>query len=112
MSGGRVPSHIDGMRKATTDALTFVAGMTEEDFLNDYKTQAAVAMCLTVIGEAASRIALTSPDFLLAHPEWPWNEMRGMRNRIVHAYDTLNVPVMWLTTTQSLPELKALLNAL
>lgn len=100
------------MRKATSDALTFIAGMTEEDFLNDNKTQAAVAMCLTVIGEAASRIAQTSPGFLLAHPEWPWNEMRGMRNRIVHAYDTLNAPVVWLTTSRSLPQLKALLDAL
>ncbi len=100
------------MKKATVDALSFVEGMTKDDFLKDYRTQAAVAMCLTVIGEAAARIAQSSPSFMSEHPTWPWNEMRGMRNRIVHAYDTLDAPTMWRTATESLPRLRELLDAL
>lgn len=69
-------------------------------------------MCLTVIGEAAVKIGQGSPEFVAAHPEWPWIEMRGMRNRIVHAYDTLEPKTMWRTVTESLPLLERLLQQL
>ncbi|MBK8083364.1 MAG: DUF86 domain-containing protein [Devosia sp.] len=31
--------------------------------------------------------------------------MRGLRNRIVHSYDTLDLPVVWSTVTDFLPSL-------
>lgn len=44
------------------------------------------------LGEAASRL---SADFRAAHPELPWAEMIGMRNRIVHSYDDLDPDIIW-----------------
>ncbi len=41
------------MIDAADRARSFVDGLTEQDFLADYKTQDAVAMCLVVIGESA-----------------------------------------------------------
>lgn len=38
--------------------------------------------------------------------------MRALRNRIVHSYDTLNVPTIWNTVTQSLPVLLSAIDAL
>ena len=112
MTSERLRPHLESMRTATIRALSFTEGMTRQEFLDDDKTQAAVAMCITIIGEAARKIAQSSPDFLLEHIDWPWNEMRGMRNRVVHAYDTLDVATMWLTATVALPDLKRLLDEL
>lgn len=51
------------------------------------------------LGEAASRL---SADFRAAHPEFPWAEMIGMRNRIVHAYDDLDPDIIWYVATQDI----------
>ena len=36
----------------------------------------------------------------------PWNSIKGMRNRIVHDYDNVDLSVLWGTIKESLPELK------
>jgi uncharacterized protein with HEPN domain len=41
------------------------------------------------------------------HPDWPWSQIRWLRNRIVHGYDTLDLPIIWSTVTDFLPQLLA-----
>ena len=36
----------------------------------------------------------------------PWNSIRGMRNRIVHDYENVDLSVLWGTIKNSLPDLK------
>ncbi len=36
----------------------------------------------------------------------PWNSIRGMRNRIVHDYENIDLSVLWGTIKESLPDLK------
>jgi hypothetical protein len=40
-----------------------------------------------------------------AHPQIPWRNMRGMRNRIAHGYFEINLKVVWDTVVTALPEL-------
>ena len=35
-----------------------------------------------------------------------WKQIIGMRNRIVHGYDTINLEIVWNTAIESIPELK------
>ncbi len=58
----------------------------------DDVAQLAVLHLIQRLGEGASRL---SADFRAAHPEFPWAEMIGMRNRIVHGYDDLDPDVVW-----------------
>lgn len=90
----RVALSLDGMKRATTEAISFTEGLTEADFLASAQLQKACALCLIVIGEAASRIEQRSPAFVSQHPDWPWKEMRGLRNRIAHDYFSLDIPVI------------------
>jgi uncharacterized protein with HEPN domain len=46
------------------------------------------------------------PEFAAAHPNIPWKQMRGMRNRMAHGYFEINLDVVWDTLQQSLPELQ------
>ena len=36
----------------------------------------------------------------------PWNSIRGMRNRIVHDYENIDLSVLWGTINKRIPELK------
>jgi uncharacterized protein with HEPN domain len=57
---------------------------------------------LEVIGEAAGRV---SKGFCAAHPEIPWREVTGPRNRLIHGYDDVRLDIVWRVTTERLPHL-------
>ncbi len=60
--------------------------MSRQDFLEGRRTQQAVIDNILIIGEAATRIINEYPDFFAAHPDIPWREMCGIRNRMSHGY--------------------------
>ena len=80
--------------------------MSKESFLKDRRTQQAVVLNLMTIGEVAARIANDYKEFAEAHPEIPWAQMRGMRNRMVHGYFDIDLNIVWQTVQSSLPELE------
>ena len=105
MSDSRLPDYLDHMQQAAADACGFVQGLGKADFLEDKRTQQAVIMSLVIIGEAATKVMDSYPDFALAHAHVPWRSMRGMRNRIAHGYFDINLEVVWETVQTALPEL-------
>lgn len=36
----------------------------------------------------------------------PWNQLYGMRNRIVHGYSGINLNIVWDTISQNIPKLR------
>ncbi|MHB1084256.1 MAG: HepT-like ribonuclease domain-containing protein [Thiobacillus sp.] len=105
MSVSRLPDYLDHIQQAAADACSFIDGMSKEDFLADKRTQSAIVMSLVVIGEAATKVMDSYPEFAGQHPEVPWRSMRGMRNRIAHGYFEINLDVVWDTVQTALPEL-------
>lgn len=101
----RVALNLDNMKRAAMDAISFLEGKTEAEFVEDLILQRACAMSLIIIGEATSRIEKRDPDFVASHPNWPWRDIRGLRNRVVHDYFTLDLTTIWGTVRQSLPAL-------
>lgn len=81
---------------------TYVEGMSYEDFIADRKTVDAVIRNLIIIGEAACHLPEEIP---LNHPEIPWNEMRAMRNFVVHEYFGISDKILWDTIQTDLPPL-------
>jgi uncharacterized protein with HEPN domain len=105
MSQGRLRDYIGHMHQAAVDACDFVEGLNKEDFLEDKRTQQAVIMSLIVIGEAAAKVMDGHAQFAQTHPQVPWRNMRGMRNRIAHGYFDINLDVVWDTVQTALPDL-------
>ncbi|HXY57838.1 MAG TPA: HepT-like ribonuclease domain-containing protein [Methylocystis sp.] len=101
---------LDQLVKASQLAMSFIEGLSESDFMEDLRTQQAVAMNLLIIGEAAARLARDHADFLERHPELLWRSMMGMRNRIAHGYFDLDLRVIWRTAQSDLPDLLTRLN--
>lgn len=105
MSENRLPDYLDHMQQAAADACSFVEGLDKDDFLVDKRTQQAVIMNLIIIGEVATKVISGYAEFSQMHPEVPWRNMRGMRNRIAHGYFEINLNVVWETVQTALPEL-------
>ena len=55
-----------------------------------------------VLGEAVKRL---SPEFCAEHPEIPWRPMAGMRDRLIHGYDVVDLDEVWLVLERDLPDL-------
>lgn len=101
----RVAVNLDSMKEATKDALSFAGEISEAQFLASSATHMACSMCLIIIGESAARIERQSPDFVAAHPDWPWAKIRGLRTLIAHNYERVDLSIVWVVVRESLPDL-------
>lgn len=88
---------------------TYINDINYTDFANDTKVQDACLMNLSQIGENITQI---ESSFLKEHSEINWNEIKGMRNIIVHDYDGVNLRIVWDTIKFDLPILKEKLKKL
>lgn len=77
--------------RAARLALEFRGGLDKAVFLTDVKTQAAVLHELLVLGEAAKRL---SAGFREEHPDVPWKAIAGMRDRLLHGYDDVDLDLV------------------
>jgi len=110
MTENRLPDYLEHMQQASTDACSFVEGMSKEEFVADKRTQQAVIMNLIIIGEAAVRVMDDHAEFTASHAQIPWRNMRGMRNRVAHGYFDINLDVVWDTIQVELPKLQSQLS--
>ena len=100
------------MLLAARDALEFAAGLTFSQFEESRLHQHAVVKAVENIGEAASRVSADTKQTKQAHPEIPWRQVIGMRNRLIHAYFDINLDILWQVVQDDLPELIAQLEPL
>lgn len=109
--GSRLPDYIGHMLQAAAQAVTYVQGMDKASFLADRRTQQAVLMNIVILGEAAGKVLTEGPTFAAAHSDIPWRSIRGMRNRVAHAYFEVNLDLVWETVQVALADLAARLPA-
>jgi uncharacterized protein with HEPN domain len=80
----------------------FIRGLDRESFLRDRKTQSAVLHQILILGEAAKRVSKTYRD---QHPDIPWRQMAGMRDVLIHAYESVDLDEVWNTANEEVPQL-------
>ncbi len=77
----------------------YTEGFTLESFRGNTLVQDGVVREREIIGEAARMVSETTKK---CHPEIPWFEMAGMRNRLIHEYFGVDLAVVWKTITEDL----------
>jgi uncharacterized protein with HEPN domain len=82
--------------------IEFKQGMDKPAFLEDAKTQSAILHQLMVIGEAVKRL---SRGFRARHPQIPWALIAAMRDKLIHAYDIVDLDEVWKTAEVDVPDL-------
>ena len=78
-------------------------------FLKDIKTQSAILHQLLILGESTKRL---SEGFRSDHPEIPWKTVAGMRDKLIHEYDEVDLDEVWKTISSDIPRLISLLEPL
>jgi len=93
---------LEHMLDAAESAVSFIAGRARSDLDTDTMLKLALVKCIEIVGEASSQI---SDDYKERHPTLPWAVMKGIRNRLVHAYFDVDLDIVWTTVTENLPPL-------
>ena len=79
-----------------------IRGRSRDDMDADVLLAMGLAHLVQIIGEASRLLSQGVKD---EHPSVPWMLIQGMRLRIVHDYDEVNLYTLWATFTTSIPEL-------
>ncbi len=77
-----------------------IDGIGKKQFMKDEKTQRAVAMTLINIGELVKLLPI---EFRQEHREVPWREAAGLRDVVVHKYQTIRMEDVWATIKDDIP---------
>lgn len=73
-----------------------------DKYIADLKTQSAVERQLGIIGEAINKFEKIYPDAPLINAR----KIVGFRNRLIHAYDTIDPSIIWAIMKNHLAPLK------
>lgn len=76
---------------------------TYETFSENSQLVEACVFNLSQMGEMVNRL---EDELIESHIEIPWYQIRGLRNRIVHDYEGVNLHLVWEIIENDLPELK------
>lgn len=90
------------MLDSAREVLDFVLGKTRSDLNAHRMLTLSLVKSIEIIGEAAYQI---TDEIETRYPEIPWQDIVGMRNRLVHAYYAINLNILWKTVTKDLPPL-------
>lgn len=82
---------------------SFLRGVDEPRFRQEKLLQNGVVREIEVIGEATKNL---SDSLRLQYPHIPWRSVAGMRDKLIHAYFSVDLTEVWRTAQDDLPELK------
>jgi len=88
------------------EAVEMIAGKSRGDLKYERILEHALVRVVEIIGEAAARV---SQETQQEYPQIPWQEIIGMRNQLIHGYDSIDANILWDTIEIDLPSLISLL---
>ncbi len=83
--------------------MRYCEGISYDEFCNDSKLVEACVFNLSQMGELANRVDDVFAD---ANPSIPWRLIYGLRNRIVHDYEGVNLRLIREIIHDDLPGLR------
>ena len=83
---------------------SYIKGSNEEAFYKNTLIQDGVIRQIEIIGEAVKRLSFDLKD---THSHIPWQDIAGMRDKLIHDYFGVDVGTVWLTVKNDIPVLKS-----
>jgi len=101
----RAQDYLEHILGALERIQRYTARKSAADFRSDTLLQDGVLRNLGIIGEAAHKLLADSPEYAARHPEIPLAKIYGMRNRITHAYEEVDIEIVWNLVVNDVPAL-------
>ncbi len=92
------------MLESAREAVSFVQSQTRESLDKNRMLALSVVRLIEIVGEAATQV---TREYQSQHPEIPWAQIVGMRNRLIHAYFDIDLDRVWKIVKDDLPPLVA-----
>jgi uncharacterized protein with HEPN domain len=89
---------LDAMEKAEI----LLKDVTYNQFETDFRINFAVVRALEIIGEATKRLPTSLRQ---QYSTVPWQGMAGMRDRIIHGYDNVDLRIVWDVVKRDIPQI-------
>ena len=96
------------MIDAITEIQHTLDDFTYRAFVQEPLRMHACVRLFEILGEAASKLSL---EYRQAHPEIPFVDIIGMRNKLIHHYFEVDLEILWQTYEKDLPSLQEALKA-
>lgn len=77
--------------------------ISQEQFMDNTLIQDAIIRQLEIIGEAVKNI---SPEIKKADDGIPWQDIAGMRDKLIHHYFGVDLYLVWYTIKKEIPFFK------
>jgi uncharacterized protein with HEPN domain len=90
------------MLEHAQEAIQLVEGRSRTNLDEDRVFSLALVRLLEIIGEAAAGVSEESRS---KFPSIPWVEIVGLRNRLIHGYDSVDLDIVWNIVKGDLPAL-------
>ena len=94
---------LDGILADIDRIERFTQGIDHSTFDEDDQVAYAVKYALLRISEAAHRLGDTAAELC---PNVGWRDIRGLGNRLRHAYDSIDIGLIWIIVEKDLSPLK------
>ena len=92
----KIINYIDSILKYTKD-------VNYNEFENNSMMVEACVFNLSQIGELVCKL---DEEYIASYSEIPWFKIRGLRNRIVHDYEGVNLNLIWEIISMDIKSLK------
>jgi uncharacterized protein with HEPN domain len=99
--------YLENILEAISKIENFTNKISRFEFERNVMMQDAVIRNIEIIGEASKKV---TKHFTQSHPEIPWQEMAGMRDKLIHDYLGVDISVVWKTIEIDLPLLKEMIS--
>lgn len=84
------------------EAVGLLDGKEKAELSRNRVLELALVRLVEIVGEAANRLPIEDQE---RYASIPWKAIVGMRNRLVHGYDAIDLDVLWDTVRIDLPQL-------
>ncbi|MBC7694854.1 MAG: DUF86 domain-containing protein [Burkholderiales bacterium] len=85
------------------DIELFVENYSVDAFMLDKKTFNSCIRMFEIIGEASKKV---SSNIKSHHPEVEWKKIAGLRDKLIHDYEGVDLNAVWLIIKNNIPILK------